>query len=230
MENVVYLITRTDGMQYVGITCEYGRRTLAHKKTKRFEIGIDNIEILHECETYEEAEKLEPMYIKKYNTYHNGLNESIDGKGNHLAPNFNTRGYKYTEEQRQNMKDNHWSKKIKNTWTKSENISEEQKQKWSKMRKGKFWGSRKIERNEALNLIKLYEEDSVVYSDDFIRQFVKVTHKDQVGKIPLEELKTPNGKHLNKIKLFTEYFCKEYSVTAMAIKNIILYGVAEDAK
>lgn len=229
MENVVYLITRTDGQQYVGITCEFNKRMSVHKKSERFKKGIKRIEILQECDTYEQAEKLEPMYIEKYDTYYNGLNESINGKGNHLAPNFTTRNYKFTEKQRLNMKNNHWSKRMKNTWTKEGIHSEEQKEVWSEKRKGKAWGSRKIPREDALKIIEMYNNDSIRFNDDFIRQFVKVTHKDKVGELPLEELKAPNGKNLNKLKLFSEYFSKEYDVTPNAIKGIIQYGVAEDA-
>ena len=230
MENVVYLITRTDGQKYVGITCEFKKRMSVHKKTKRFEQGIESIDILAECETYEEAEKLEPMYIKEYNTYYNGLNESINGKGNHLAPDFTTKGYKFTEEQKQNMKDNHWSKRMQNTWTKTGIHSEEQRQQWSEKRKGKSWGGRKIPRDKALELIKLYEEDLITYPKDFIKQFVKVKDKERVETVAIEELKAPNGKYLNKLKLFSEYFANDYSVTPTAIKNIIMFGVAENAK
>jgi predicted GIY-YIG superfamily endonuclease len=228
MKNIVYLITRTDGMQYVGITCQFNKRMSAHKKSKRFVQGIEKIEILEECDTYEEAELLESEYIKKYDTYYSGLNESIDGKGNHLAPKFTTRNYKFTEEQRKNMRKNHWSKKIKNTWTKPGRYSEEVKNQLSEKRKGISFSPRKIPRKEALIIIETYKNNSIEFDDDFIRQFVKVTHRDQVGKLPLEELKTPNGKHLNKIKLYAEFFCKQYGVTKEAIRRILTNGVAED--
>jgi predicted GIY-YIG superfamily endonuclease len=231
MKNVVYLITRNDNQQYVGITNQLNKRISAHKKTKRFEMGIKSVEILQECKTYEEAEKLEPLYIEKYDTFYNGLNESVNGKGNHLASNFTTKGYKFTEEQRQNMKDNHWSKKMKNTWTKPGLHSEETRKKWSEKRKGVCWSSRKISRDKALELIEWYNDDSIVFDDDFVRQFVKVTHKDKVGKIPLEELKSPNGKNLNRITLYSEYYSKMYGVTSAAIRRLIKYGIAkEDAK
>ena len=230
MSNVVYLITRKDGKQYVGITCEFNRRIRAHKKTKRFEMGIENIEILHECETYEEAEMLEPLYIEKYDTFRNGLNESIDGKGNHLADNFTTKGYKFTDTQRLNMKNNHWSKRIENTWTKTGIHSEEQKKEWSEKRKGKSWSSRKIPRQDALEIIELYEENKISFEDDFIKQFVKIKDREKVGHIPIEELKAPNGKYLNRIKLYAEHFGKKYGVTPNSIVRIIKYGVCEDAK
>lgn len=232
MENVIYLITRNDGKQYVGITCQFNRRMSAHKRTDRFKDEIKNIEILRECETYEEAERLEPDYIKKYNTFYDGLNKSIDGKGNHLAPNFNTKGYKFTEEQRENMRKNHWSKRMKNTWTNPKNYSEETRNSLSKKRKGKCWCPRKIPREAALEFIHSYENDLIKFDSDFIKQFVKVTHKDQVGNLSLEELKTPNGKHLNKLKLYSEYFYKEYGkeygATVAAIRSILTKGVAED--
>jgi len=227
MKGYVYLITRSDNQKYVGITYDIPKRMYAHKKSKRFEIGIKNIEVLEECLTYEEAEKLEPMYIEKYDTFYNGLNGSVDGKGNHLAPNFTTKGYKFSDESRQKMKENHWSTKMKNTWTTNTVYSEETRKKWSETRKGICWRPRKITRDEALKLIKLYEEDSINYSDDFVKQFVKVKDKKRVGKVPLEELKAPNGKYLNKIKLFSEYFCKEYNVTPQAITGLLKNGISD---
>lgn len=227
MKNVVYLITRNDGMRYVGITCEFNRRIAAHRKSERFALGIQSIEILYESDSYEEIEELESFYIEKYDTYHNGLNESIDGKGNHLSTNFSTRGYKFTKEQKENMKKNHWSKKMKNTWTKH---SEETRQKFSETRTGKYWRARKIPRDAALEIIKAYEEDTITFSQDFICKYVKKTDKDNVSRLPIEQLKSPNGKYLNKMKLYSEHFAEKYSVTKEAISQLLKRGsIADDA-
>jgi predicted GIY-YIG superfamily endonuclease len=225
----VYLITRNDNKQYIGITIDMAKRISAHKRTKRFEIGIKDVTILKECETYEEAELLEPKYIKEYDTFHNGLNESINGKGNHLATNFSTKGHKFSRESRQKMKDNHWSTKMSCYW--KSNHSENQKEKWSKLRKGVAWGSRKIPRENALDIIDSYSKDTLKFEDAFVVQFVKKYDEDKVGKVPLEELKAPNGKHLNKLKLYSEYYAKEFGVTPTAIKRILQDGISDkDAK
>jgi hypothetical protein len=221
------MITRLDGQQYIGITCEYNKRMRVHKKSKRFEIGIEKIEILKYCDTYSEAEDLEEIFIAKYDTFYNGLNESINGKGNHLAPNFNTKGFKYSEESKQKMRDNHWSKKMKNTWSKNANFSEETRKKWSKLRKGKSWGGRKIPLDEAKDIIKKFEEDSLIFDNEFISQFVKKMDKHKVGKVKIEELKSPNGKYINKKKLYSEFFSKKYNVTTVAIRRILENGVSE---
>lgn len=229
MTAYVYLITRNDDKQYIGITIDMAKRMSAHKRTKRFAIGIKDITVLRECETYEEAKLFEPKYIKEYDTFHNGLNESIDGKGNHLAPNFNTKGYKFSKESRRKMKDNHWSTKMTCYW--KSNHSEEQRKKWSELRKGKSWGPRKIPRQIALDIINSYNKDILEFDCLFISQFVKKHDKDKVGKVPLEELKTPNGKHLNKLKLYSEYYAKEFDVTPTAVKRILQNGISDkDAK
>lgn len=227
MKGYVYLITRNDGLKYVGITYNIAKRMSAHKKTERFALGIQNIEILKECDTYEEAEAIEENYIKIYDTYHNGLNESIDGKGNHLSPSFTTKGFKFSNKSKNKMKDSHWSKtgKYKPIGIKH---SEETKQKWSILRKGKAWGPRKIPIEDALKIKEEFEMDKLTFDFDFIRKYVKKTHRDLVETTPIENLKSPNGKFLNKMKLYSEYYAEKYAVTPEAIKMICIKGIASD--
>ena len=52
MKGFVYLITRNDDLKYIGITYDVAKRMSAHKKTKRFAIGIKNIEILKEYDDH----------------------------------------------------------------------------------------------------------------------------------------------------------------------------------
>lgn len=229
MKTYVYLITRKDGKQYVGITIDFKKRMTAHSKTKRFEMGIKNVEILKECDEYEEAGELEEYFISKYNTFYDGLNNSIDGKGNHLAPTFTTLGYRYSEESKQKMKKNHWSRTGSYSPV-GKKHSEETKKNWSKKRKGKCWGPRKIPRETALKILQEYNDDSISFSEEYIRKFVKKTDKEKVGKISIEDLKTPNGKYLTKIKLYSEYYASRLNVTPNAITGILKNGIAEDAK
>lgn len=228
MKGYVYLITRKDGEQYIGITYNVNKRVSAHKKTKRFEIGIENVEILKECEKYEDAEMIEHHYIEEYDTFYNGLNNSIDGKGNHLSENFTTKGYKFSKETREKMRKNHWSKtgKYKPTGKKH---TEETKKTLSEIRKGKSWGPRKIDRDDALMILENFRKDLLDFDTDFIIQFVKKSDRERVGKVGIEELKAPNGKFLNKIVLYSEHYSKIYGVTKQAIIGILKNGISEDA-
>ena len=104
-KTVVYKLIREDNQIYIGISVNFNSRLNAHRKSKRFsELKIKEYEILYECDTYEEAELLEEKMIKKYDSFYNGLNESVNGKGNHLSPNFNTLGYKFSEESKEKMR------------------------------------------------------------------------------------------------------------------------------
>ena len=143
-KTIVYKLIREDNQIYIGITVNFKARLSAHKKSKRFsELKIKEYEILYECDTYEEAEILEEEMIKKYNSFYNGLNESINGKGNHLSKKFNTLGFKFSEDSKQKMKDNHWSKSgIESYWT-GKNHSEETKEKISKSKSGIYYHKRK---------------------------------------------------------------------------------------
>lgn len=229
MKGFVYLITRNDDLKYIGITYDVAKRMSAHKKTKRFAIGIKNIEILKEYDTYEEAEAVEADYIKIYDTYYNGLNESIDGKGNHLSLSFTTKGFKFLDKSKNKMKNSHWSKtgKYRPVGVKH---SEETKQRWSALRKGKSWGPRKIPVEIALEIQEAFESDKLTFDFNFIRKYVKKTHKSLVETTPIEDLKAPNGKFLNKIKLYSEYYAEKYSVTPAAIKMICVKGIADECK
>lgn len=228
MKGYVYLITRKDGEQYIGITYNINKRVSAHKKTKRFGIGIEKVEILKECEKYEDAEILEPHYIEEYDTFYNGLNGSINGKGNHLSEKFTTKGFKFTEETREKMRENHWSKtgKYKPIGKKH---TEETKKTLSEIRKGKCWGPRKIDRNDALMILENFRNDILEFDDEFVRRFVKKTDKERVGVVSLEHLKSSNGKFLNKMVLYSEYYSEIYGVTKQAIIGILKNGISEDA-
>ena len=86
---VVYKITRVDGLEYIGITCNAKHRFACHRKSERFRVGIQQIEILKECNDYDEAEELEEYYITLYNTFEKGLNVTSNGKGKNKSNKFN---------------------------------------------------------------------------------------------------------------------------------------------
>lgn len=223
MKTYVYKITRNDGLEYIGITIRLNKRFKDHSRTERFKIGIEKIDILATCETYEEAEILEEKYIKEYNTFYDGLNVSINGKGNHLSGNFTTRGYKYSTESKNKMSKNHWSKRGFMSWNKGKEnaYSDETKAKWSLTRKGFAWCDRKISLEDAKIILDNYKNNSIEFDSSFIVKFVKKTQVSNIENIPFEELITPNGKKLNMKKLYGEYYAVIFNVTPAAIYRIL---------
>lgn len=103
---VVYLITREDGMEYVGTTSlkRIRNRMKQHSKTDRFENFDFSYEVLFETEDYSECLAAETAYISVRGTYANGLNSTIDGQGNHLSENFTTKNYRFSSESREKMR------------------------------------------------------------------------------------------------------------------------------
>lgn len=94
----IYSITRVDGLKYIGSTKNLKSRINSHKKSKRFEIGIEKFEILDTCENIDEAREKECEWISHYDTYHNGLNVTIHGGGSHdNTEKFNTLGMSFTK-------------------------------------------------------------------------------------------------------------------------------------
>lgn len=104
MLSVVYKITRSDNLEYIGVTVNLKSRLYSHKKSVRFSIGIKNVEILYEGE-YSECLVRESQFIEYYNTYTCGLNVTPTGQGKNKECKFNTFGYKFSDESRQKMSD-----------------------------------------------------------------------------------------------------------------------------
>ena len=106
------MLTREDGLQYIGITTDIDKRIYQHKKSIRFsEHALKSYEILFEG-SYSDCEDKESLFIEQYDTFNNGLNETSDGKGKSKTTKFNTLGKKYSEESKRKMSENNW---LKNT-------------------------------------------------------------------------------------------------------------------
>jgi hypothetical protein len=223
MKTYVYKITRIDGKQYIGITPYLHKRMRAHEKSKRFDIGISHIEILAVCNSYDEAGTLEEKYILQYDTFHNGLNSSINGKGNHLSKKFTTLGYKYSEESKQKMKDNHWAKKGFVSGMLGKKHSEDTKKKWSSERKNKCWGPRKISLEDSKKILESFTNNEINFTNEFYAKFVKKTQREAVinNQITFEEMISQNGKPLKLETLYAYWFSEMYGVTPQAIRRII---------
>lgn len=213
----VYKITRIDDMEYIGITVDINKRIQSHIKSDRFAVGIKKWEILEECVSYEIAEEMETKYIEQFDTYKNGLNLTPDGKGKNRETKFNTKGHVYSDESRKKMSisaKNRGSDHIINY-----TFTEEDKKKLSETRKRKCWGKRKISTKRAL---ELYEEYSNFdpYSVD-LTLYVKKSQWNEIGKVPIDQLKRRSGHTLTKLQIFINIKSKEIGVTPNQIRNII---------
>lgn len=99
---VVYKITRSDGLSYIGITTEFKDRLAYHMKSDRFSIGVKSHEILFEG-PYEICDLLEEHFIELYDTFKNGLNITYNGKGKSKTSKFNTLWFKFSAESKKKM-------------------------------------------------------------------------------------------------------------------------------
>lgn len=223
MKTYVYKITRIDNQEYIGITPYLNIRMKNHERSKRFELGISHIEILATCESYEKAGILEEKYIKEYDTFHNGLNDTINGKGNHLSTNFTTLGYTYSELSKQKMRDNHWTRKGFVNGMKGKSHSEYTKKSWSKKRKDICWGPRKISIEDSKKILSIFENNSIKFSNDYYAKFVKKTQKEDVlnGRLNFDDMISQNGKPLKLETLYCYWFSEKYQVTPQAIRKIL---------
>lgn len=199
---ILYKITRSDGEIYIGTTHNKGfdKRMTAHKKTDRFiEYTID-IDILEHSDNYEYIQKLESEYIKLFDSYHNGLNESCDGKGSHCAPNFTTKGYKYSDESRKRMSD---SAKVRiqrdgNSF-KGRTHTQITKNKISAAKKGKR-NTSKLTKEQVIEIINIYNNRPSI---------------EGVGVV------MRNGVKMSYKQAFSLKYCNVYNVSSQCIILII---------
>jgi hypothetical protein len=192
---VVYKIKRSDGLQYIGKTNtnRLKKRMYDHGRSERFKNYAFNYEILFETEDHDLVKLKEKYFIEIYDTYHSGLNRSIDGSGNHNAPNFTTLGIKFSEETKEKIR----KKAIGNQRTKGLRHSEETKKRWSELRKGKVW-SKKI--------------------DESIVRDLMVEFKNT----PIQETTiSKNGKPLSHLRNFCNKNAEKYKMSSANIKKIL---------
>lgn len=197
---IVYKLTRNDGQVYIGTTYRNGfnRRMTAHSKTKRFQGYIFTSDILLESDDYNYIMQMEEEYITIYDSYKNGLNESIDGKGNHMAPNFTTKDYKFSDESRKKMSKSA-KKRIERDGPPRCKHTEEQKKKWSKMRKG-VRNTHKLTKEQVIEILTLYRDKPDI---------------EGVGKV------MRNGVKMSYAQAFAAKYCEQYSVSKQCLRLII---------
>jgi len=171
-----------------------------HSKSKRFN-GFDfSYEIIFESENHDLVLEKEKEFIKIYDTYYNGLNESLDGSGNHNAPNFTTLGFTFSDKSKKKMSDSH-RKRFKNGATSpmlGKTHSDEVKKEWSRKRKGRVW-SKKFDEETVKSLLIEYKQTPV--------------EDTEISK---------NGRPLDHLRKFCNKNAKKYNMSSANIRKIIL--------
>lgn len=215
---VIYKITRKDGQEYIGIAINHKNRFNQHRSSERFSMGIKKIEILEEVDDYKKAEKLEEYYIEKYDTYKNGLNQTKNGKGEN--PGLSTLGFRFSQESRKKMSEAA-KKRIERDGPTIVKHTEEQKQKWSEQRKGKYYGPRKLEVGEIQSIEESYLNEDTEFTYEDIFEVCKKTDVPRIRKEPYTNLKAKNGFPISYEILFIHKKAKEYNVTKTRIRQIV---------
>lgn len=218
---VVYMIERSDGIKYIGITVDFDKRLKAHRKSVRFSSGIKSFCILFSGK-YGECELLEKYFISKYDTFKNGLNVTIDGKGLNGECKFNTLGFIYREESRQKMRDSairRYQNELANGITrKVPKHSAEQRKKWSILRKGVRPKHSILSVEEMNNIKSEYKSwfNDVVQNKKYriYWKYCKLSlqEKCKLGEIhKFSDIISPSGNPVKPRRIFAEeYFSKNH--------------------
>ena len=199
---IVYIITRSDGLQYVGITVNLNTRMKSHMRSSRFSQGIESIEILYEG-TYSEASDLEEYFIQKYDTYKSGLNLTSSGKGKNDTEKFNTYGHKYSLKSRKKMSDSA-KVRVARDGAPIDRMSKEIRQEASRKQalaiKGKsFHNFIPLEKGkEIINSWEVIQNESLDLNID-IKPYLKITQSRMIdaGQLPHQFI-SRNGKILEE--------------------------------
>lgn len=223
----VYKLTRSDGFEYIGITKNFNKRVKQHSKSSRFKQGIVNKEILYTCISRDHAEYMERYYIEVYDTFYNGLNNTVDGGYSRKGSNVSTNGYVYSETSRKRMVENHWSKTGK-YYPKGIKHSEETKKLFSKIRKGKVHSSKyKFTKEFIEKLINEYNSKSRNIDPIFVLDRIKKSQLTYVNEENVIEyllsckLITKGGQVLTYHNIYCKHVADEVGCTPVHISNII---------
>jgi predicted GIY-YIG superfamily endonuclease len=202
---VVYKLTREDGQEYIGTAINFRTRLCNHKKSERFsEKKIIEIEFLGEFVEYEDALRFEMECITKYDTFHNGLNKTLDGTGNHQVPHFSTKGYKFSEK----------SKKLMGQRSKERGAGH-RLQAW----RNNLSHEDKLAFNKKISDGKTNKAATSIFSKEIIREIMTLYASkpllENVGKV------SANGKILTYVAAFAKKYAPEYGMVRTGMKNIL---------
>jgi hypothetical protein len=201
---VVYCITRTDGLKYIGITKDLKRRLFVHRKSNRFSSGILDVEILYEGQ-YLECMRLEGEFISKYDTHKNGLNKTSSG-GLLQNGHYTNLGQPHSEEVRERMR----SAKKKQTYRppKGTKHSEETRKAISDARKGKS-NYHKTSTEMQIDLKKEFDSYKITISD--IESIVCKKHRGTCHYTQLSQLRDAGGCVLNEKLVKQKVLYRKYA-------------------
>jgi predicted GIY-YIG superfamily endonuclease len=200
----IYKITRSDLLEYIGITVDIPRRMYYHKKSQRFQNhSILKVEVLAESDNYEEAQYIERLMVEEYDTYRNGLNLTEGGQGRSDTTKFNTFGYTFSKSSKNKMR----AKSI-------ERSAGATLQKW------KIDNPKKVKIAIAkMRATKQGKPNRILIDPNCVRQMVDL----YIARPDIEDVGTTlkNGKILTYDRAFAKKYASVFSMTDTHITNII---------
>ncbi len=232
-KGVVYMLTRADGLKYIGITKNLKGRINQHSKSSRFsQYQLIDYKILY-TGYYKDCERLEEYYIKKYNTYKNGLNMTESGKGKNKDCTFSTLGYKFSEESKKKMSDSH-KKRIEKEgvgFRKGKfKHSKEAREKMSRDRKGKKrYYNISITDEEKQKMFSDFEKwyKEVEKNNYIIIDFIYHKQAEEIRKgitFKIEDMLNVNKQKLSPYNIFTKLYYGLYGKISKGTMLIYLKG------
>lgn len=212
---LVYKLVRSDDKIYIGTTISktLSKRLSQHRNSDRFKkYTIKDYSILYETENLNDLYQHEEYFIKIYNSYYDGLNKTINGRGNHLSPKFTTLNFKFSENSKQKMK------KAKVNWNPYWTRGKKFKKKNSYI--GKRFSSKLNEKD--VNIIK-EKFKTFSFSKDIVIKYIKKTQINSFmnDEIDISKLIFKNGKPISFARIFAHEICNEYNVSVVCIFNIL---------
>jgi Terminase RNaseH-like domain len=187
----VYMITREDGLSYIGTSVDVPRRVREHERTARFSDGISAIQELFVSADYDACLEAERALIRDYDTHESGLNLTPTGGALHHGEKFSTLGHRFSSDSRAKMSQSAKRRTNRPSWV----PSPETRLKWSRMRRGKCH-ARKI-------------DPCIVWKD-----FLSIKHT-------LIPRTARNGRTLSQERLFAKKFSYQYGMTPNGIVRIL---------
>lgn len=208
MKHILYLITRDDGQQYVGITIDYRikQRMAQHRLSPKFKDHKFTFEILLEDDNRKIIEDAEIKAVEKYDTFFNGLNSTFSGKGqHHNSSKFNTLGFKFSKKSREKMSISAKTRAAREGFAER---SRRSKIIWSDLSRREALSKQKIGKRSKLR--KLSETELLQLQEEF----KKFEHKS-IGT------KSKNGKVLTKHRLFSNIKGEQLGLTGTGMYGYV---------